>query len=166
MYYRIEVSTKQALLDPIGEELTKDARHLGITGVRSIRLIRVFLLKAQKLSLSTLEHIAKKILADPVADTYKLSGHIRHREEGKASFVEIAYLPGVMDPIAMTTHSLMKKVGIRHIEEVRTRSRYEILGPLSNDEISFLVKKLLMNGLIQVWQKNEKKISPFWPLTF
>jgi phosphoribosylformylglycinamidine synthase len=105
-----------------------------------------------------MERIAGEILADPVADTYKLTGHIHHRKEGKTSFVEIAYLPGVMDPVALTTHSLLKKIGIGSVTEVRTRNRYEIAGKLTNSEISFLVKKLLMNSLIQKWQKNEKEI--------
>jgi phosphoribosylformylglycinamidine synthase II len=159
MVYRIEVSTKQTLPDPTGEGLTKDARHLGITAVRSIRHVRVFLLKAPHLSRDMLHRIAREILADPVADTYRLSGHIRHGTTGKTSFVEIAYLPGVMDPVALTAHALMQKIGISHIEEVRTRNRYEISGTLSKNQIAFLVKKLLMNRLIQVWQKDEKEIA-------
>ncbi len=158
MYYRIEISTKQALLDPIGQELTNDAHHLGITGVRSIRLIRVFLLKARKLSESTLQRIAGEILSDPVADTYTLCGHIRHAVRDRISFVEIAYLPGVMDPVALTTHALLQRVGMRDIQEVRTRNRYEIIGGVTSNETSFLVKKLLMNGLIQTWQKDESTI--------
>jgi phosphoribosylformylglycinamidine synthase II len=158
MYYRIEVSTKQAFPDPIGEELTKDARHLGITQVRSIRFVRIFLIKAKKLNTAKLHRIAEEILSDPVAETYRLSGHIRHRDNGKSTFVEIAYLPGVMDPVALTTHSLMHRIGMKNIEEVRTRNRYEIFGSATRSEIAFLVKKLLMNSLIQVWLKDERVI--------
>lgn len=158
MYYRIEVSAKQGLPDPTGEGLTNDARHLGITGVRSMRLIRVFLLKAKHLGKAELKHIAGEILSDPVADTYRLSGHIVHSGKGKPRFVEVAYLPGVMDPVALTTHSLLRKIGMEQIEEVRTRNRFEIFGTAAHREIAFLAKKLLMNSLIQVWLTDEKRI--------
>jgi len=157
MYYRIEVSTKPSLKDSIGEDIKKDVQHLGIKGVKDVRFIRVFILKARKLKKGELSRIAKDILSDPVSDIYNFTGHIIHYNK-TSTFVEIAYLPGVMDPVALTTLKLLKKIGIRTIEDIQTRNRYEITGNVNKRETEFIVKKLLMNSLIQLWSKEEKKV--------
>lgn len=158
MYYRIEISTKPSLQDPIGEEIKKDVQHLGSRGIKSIRFIRIFILKAKKIKKEKLDLIAKDILSDPVSDIYSFTDHITHGNEKTITFVEIAYLPGVMDPVALTTLKLMKKIGIKEIEDVQTRNRYEITGAVNEKEIEFIVKKLLMNNLIQIWLRDKNSI--------
>ena len=158
MYYRIEVSTKPELPDPIGEDIKKDIYHLGLENIKNIRFIRVFILKTKKIKKTALLKISKDILADPISDIYNLDNHITHTKKKSTAFVEIAYLPGVMDPVALTTQRLLKKIGINFIEDVQTRNRYEISGLLNKRDIQFIVKKLLMNSQIQIWVKDEKKI--------
>ena len=157
MYYRIEVSTKPSLSDPIGEELKRDAKHFGIEKIQQIRLIRVFILKVKHLNRDALTKI-ETVLSDPINDVVRTNGHITHSKSNKPIFVEIAYLPGVMDTVALTTIKLFKKIGIKDITDVQTRNRYEITGQLRKNEIDIIVRKLLMNNLIQVWLKDEKKI--------
>jgi phosphoribosylformylglycinamidine synthase II len=159
MYHRIEVSTKSILPDPIGEDYRKDALHLGIRGIESIRYIRVFILETIKTTKKELLYIAKEILADPISDIYTIDEHITHMNSSPSTFIEIAYLPGVMDPVALTTDTLLKRIGFTGIQHVKTRNRYQICGKVEKVEIDFLVKKLLMNNLIQLWFKNEKKIK-------
>ncbi len=158
MNHRIEVSTKPSLTDPIGEEIKKDIQYLGINRIENIRFIRVFILNAKTLGKAALNHIAQNILSDPVSDIYQLEHHIFFSTRSTSSPVEIAFLPGVMDPVALTTHKLLKKVGYEEIASVQTRNRYEIIGNISKREIEFIVKKLLMNSLIQVWLKDERKM--------
>ncbi|MCK4234103.1 phosphoribosylformylglycinamidine synthase subunit PurL [candidate division WOR-3 bacterium] len=158
MYYRIEVSTKPELPDPIGEDIKKDIYHLGLENIKNIRFIRIFILKTKKIKKTALLKISKDILADPISDIYNLDNHITHTKKKSTAFVEIAYLPGVMDPVALTTQRLLKKIGINFIEDVQTRNRYEISGLLNKRDIQFIVKKLLMNSQIQIWVKDEKKI--------
>jgi len=157
MYYRIEVSTKSSLPDSVGDELEKDVLHLGIKSVEDIRFIRVFILKMKRVNKDTLNTIAKNILSDPVSDTTDYKGHIKHFGESTSNFVEIAYLPGVMDPVALTTQRLLERIGIKALENVETRNRYEIKGNASKKEIEFIVKKLLMNSVIQRRLKKESR---------
>ncbi len=158
MNHRIEVSTKPSLTDPIGEEIKKDIQHLGINRIKNIRFIRVFILNAKTLSKAALNHIAQNILSDPVSDIYQLEHHMVFSTRSTSYPVEIAFLPGVMDPVALTTHRLLKKVGYEEITSVQTRNRYEIIGNISKREIEVIVKKLLMNSLIQVWLKDERNM--------
>ncbi len=155
MNYRIEVSTKSSLADPIGEGIVKEAVEQNIAGIEAIRFIRVFVIKATHLAKKKLEEIAENILSDAVSDTFVCNDHICHFGDKKGTFVEIAYLPGVMDPVALTTSMLLKDVGFNEIENVQTRNRYELVGRLTNRNIESLVKKLLMNNIIQLWLKDE-----------
>lgn len=158
MYYRIEVSTKPSLPDPIGKEIEKDVRHLGIKGIENIRYIRVYILNTVKLKKEELNLISKSILSDPISDVCSISGHITHGNKKETTFVEIAYLPGVMDPVALTTLKLLKKIEIKGIEDVRTRNLYKITGKANKKAVEFMVKKLLMNNVIQIWLKDDKQL--------
>jgi phosphoribosylformylglycinamidine synthase II len=154
---RIEVSTKSSLTDPIGEDIKKDTLYLGIDNVEDIRFTRVFIIKAKKLKNSDLEMIAREILSDPVSDIYSINNHIKHYKNKKSNLVEIAYLPGVMDPTALTVKNLLEKIELGNIENISTRKRYEIRGNIGKKSIETLVKKLLMNSLIHIWLKDDKK---------
>jgi len=157
MHYRIEVSTKSSLADPIGEGIKKEALHQGIRNIESIRFIRVFIIKAKHLAKNRLKQIAENIFSDAVSDIYVFNDHIMHYAAKKRTFIEIAYLPGVMDPVALTTFKLLTEIGFTQIEDVQTRNRYEIAGSLNKKSIEFLVKKLLMNSIIQVWLRDENQ---------
>ena len=62
---------------------------------------------------------------------------------------EIAYHPGVMDPVEESTLKGIRDLGVNTIESVSTARRYFLYGKISDREFEAIVNKVLSNKLIQ-----------------
>ena len=93
--YRIEVSVKEGYSDPRAEGLEKDILDLGITAVSRARVSDIYMLDGD-ISAAELETICSQLLADPIIEEYSTT---EHAAPTSARVVEVAYNPGVMDPV-------------------------------------------------------------------
>lgn len=147
--FRVEVSVKADFPDPRGQGLEKDVIDLGITSVRKARVSDVYFLEGG-LDEEEVGMVCRALLADPVAEEYSYGelSTARFAESG-ARVVEVAYNPGVMDPVEESVKKGIVDLGIATVESVKTAKRYYLWGELTEDTLKFICDKLLVNGVVQ-----------------
>jgi phosphoribosylformylglycinamidine synthase subunit PurSL len=146
--YRVEVRVKSGLRDPRGEALQADIRDLGITGAEQVRVNDVYLLEGD-LHENELERICRELLADPVIQEYSCSQASRPSTLQGVHVIEVAYNPGVIDPVEDSVSKGIRDLGIGSINSVRTAKTYLLWGSLSTDALQSVCDKLLVNSVIQ-----------------
>ena len=147
--FRIEVSVKAGLTDPEGARLEKDIRDIGITTVKQAKVSDVYLLDGE-LAEAEVRKIGQELLADPVVEDLSWGeGPLSRIEGGDVHVIEVAYNPGVMDPVVESVGKAIRDLGIATVTLVKTARKYSLLGDLSDKAIQSICDKLLVNSLIQ-----------------
>jgi phosphoribosylformylglycinamidine synthase len=154
--FRVEVSVKPGLPDPRGEALQKDIHDLGIVTADRVRVSDIYLLEGA-LSPKELELICRELLADPVVEEYSIGESSPVPEDAHA--VEVAYNPGVMDPVEESVSKGILDLGLKYVESVKTAKRYYLWGELSPSDIDLISSKLLVNSVIQHVVTGREKVS-------
>ena len=155
---RVEVSVKPSLPDPRGEALKADIRDLGIGTIQQVRVSDVYLLEGD-LSRKELDKICRELLADPVVEDYSIGESPPTPPSTRA--IEVAYNPGVMDPVEESVSKGILDLGIKLVTSVKTAKRYYLSGKLSTSDIELISNKLLVNSVIQhVVTAGEKTALP------
>jgi phosphoribosylformylglycinamidine synthase len=145
----IEVSVKVGFPDPEGDKLEKDIRDIGITAVRQARVSDVYLLEGE-LNDAEVVKIGQELLADPVVEDFSWGKEPLSRiKDEDVHVIEVAYNPGVMDPVAGSVSKAIQDLGIATVTSVRTARKYSFRGNLSKEVLQSICDKLLMNSLIQ-----------------
>ena len=147
MFWRIEVREKDGFYDALGQGVKRDIEDLGFKGkVKEVKAVQVYFLEGE-LEEHHIKKICENLLIDPVTQDYSYNGNIFNEEKYKV--VEIAYNPGVMDPVEDSTKKAIGDLGIRGIKKVKTSRKYLILGNLSHKNIhSIAIKGLKKNRVI------------------
>jgi len=148
---------KLGLPDPRGEALQKDIRDLGIATADRVRVSDIYLLEGA-LSHKEVELICLELLADPIAEEYSIGEAPLFAQED-AHAVEVAYNPGVMDPVEESVSKGILDLGITTIESVKTAKRYYLWGELSSSDIDLVSSKLLVNSVIQHVVTGRERVS-------
>jgi phosphoribosylformylglycinamidine synthase II len=143
--YRIEVSVREGFSDPRAEALKKDILDLAVSGVSRVRVSRVYLLEGD-LSQEELERICGSLLADPIVEEYH---HTPVPAPAGARLVEVAYNPGVMDPVEESVRKGITDLGITAVTAVRTAQKYLLWGDIPDDTLQYISDKLLVNSVVQ-----------------
>ncbi|MBF0252607.1 MAG: phosphoribosylformylglycinamidine synthase subunit PurL [Candidatus Omnitrophica bacterium] len=159
--FRIEISNKKNIYDSVSENLKKDIKDIGIEGVIDVIYTEVFTLSGG-LSKKEAERISKLLLADPISQDYKvLNGSADAVHE--AQTIEIAYNPGVMDPVRASAEKAIRDLGIENIT-VKTSKKYFFQGKVTKENIKIISDKLLYNKMIQhsvTHEETEKDLPPY-----
>jgi phosphoribosylformylglycinamidine synthase II len=143
--YRIEVSVKEGFADPRSEGLQKDILDLGIITVERVRVSNIYLLEG-KLNENELLAVCRELLTDPIVEEY--SYRERPAPDG-AHLVEVAYNPGVMDPVEESVKKGIRDLGINTVTAVRTAKKYLLWGEFSAETLQSICEKLLVNSVVQ-----------------
>jgi phosphoribosylformylglycinamidine synthase PurS subunit len=143
--FRIEISAKASFPDPRGEALQKDIRDLGITTVKEVRSSDIYLLEGD-LDEADINKICQELLADPVIHEYSYS---EAPPPQGSHLIEVAYNPGVIDPMEESVRKGIRDLGITTVESVRTAKKYLLWGELSDEAFHSICDKLLVNSVIQ-----------------
>ncbi|MBN1161815.1 MAG: phosphoribosylformylglycinamidine synthase subunit PurL [Dehalococcoidales bacterium] len=143
--YRIEVSVKEGFADPRSEGLQKDILDLGIITVKRVQVSSVYLLEGM-LDEKELLAICRELLNDPIVEEYSTGG--KPAPPG-ARLVEVAYNPGVMDPVEDSVKKGIRDLGITGINAVRTAKKYLLWGDISDSTLNSICDKLLVNSVVQ-----------------
>ncbi len=161
MFYRIEVREKRGFFDAAGAAVKKDIEALGFKGrIKDVHTAQVYLIDGE-IAGSAIKKICEELLIDPITQVYSYDGSFRDAPGIKA--VEIAYNPGVMDPVEESLKKALGDLGIKKIKAVRTAKRYLIKGSLSIAEIRQVAEKVLYNKVIQHLVTGESVIHPEVP---
>jgi len=142
---RIEVTVKEGFADPQAEALEKDILDLGIKTVQRVRVSSVYLLEGN-ISEKEVMRICRELLADPIVEEYSYQ---ETPPPADARLVEVAYNPGVMDPVMDSVRKGIEDLGITTVEAVRTAKKYLLWGDFPGDTLQSICDKLLVNSVVQ-----------------
>ncbi len=150
MIWRVEIKLKDGFVDAQGNGIQKSILDLGINSVSKVDVVQVYNLQG-KFSEAQVKQIAAELLTDPVTQQYSFTSNLKKTDSSSnhAHVVEIAYNPGVMDPVEASTIKGIKDLGIAAIDAVHTAKRYLLHGTLSMQELETIIAKVLSNKLIQ-----------------
>lgn len=154
MFYKIEIEDKTGIFDAVGESVKKDILDLSINTVRDIRFIQVYNLEG-KIIEEDVERVCRELLSDRICQDYFINRVSKNPVE-KEFVIEIAYNPGVMDPVEESTLKGVKDLGVDGVDTVKTAKKYIIRGKLSPRELKTICDKLLYNKVIQHIVKSEE----------
>lgn len=149
MQYKIEVMDKPGIFDAVGTAVARDICDLGITSVKKVEFIQVYILRGN-LAYGQLINICEELLTDKVTQIYKiLSNASNNLSRANQHIVEVTYKPGMMDPTEASVLKGIQDLGIKEAESVKTAKKYIISGRLSSSQLKTISEKLLYNKLIQ-----------------
>ena len=160
--FRIEVSVRAGLPDPRGNSLETDIRDIGIMNVTQARVSDVYFLEGD-LDEVEVRKIGHELLADPLVEDFSWGeGLISHIEGSDAHVVEVAYNPGVTDPVEDSIGKAISDLGITTVKSVKTARKYSLWGDLSEENLQSICNKLLVNSVIQhvVTKREEIALPP------
>jgi phosphoribosylformylglycinamidine synthase len=145
MMHRIEVTLKPGRPDAAGEAVVAEARHLGVTGIKSCRTVRVCVLEADW-GQEEAERAAAELLADAVVDVFRVDWPVM--DEAGSQVLEVVRRPGVMDPAAASIVKGLNLLGLP-VRSVATARKYVFRGTVSLRDLGLLADKLLANSVIE-----------------
>jgi phosphoribosylformylglycinamidine synthase II len=143
--YRIEVSVREGFADPRSEGLQKDILDLGIESVDKAKVSSVYLLEGS-LNNKELLTICRELLTDTIVEEYATE---TSPAPTSARLVEVAYNPGVMDPVEESVKKGIRDFGITTITAVKTAKKYLLWGDISDETLKSICDKLLVNSVVQ-----------------
>ncbi len=152
-YWTIVVSPASPALDGAGRDLRVAIEHLGMDAPDAVATAKVYLLEGE-LDRATVATVAAELLADPVAERFEVAEGLDTREPAGAS-VEVQPLPGVMDPVALTTQSAVARMieargwAGRRVDGARTARRYVFNPAPGAPALDTIARRLLHNPCIE-----------------
>ncbi len=149
MSWKIEIADKPGIFDAVGAGVKKDIIDLGVKAVKGVRFIQVYTLDGT-LAQNQVATICSQLLVDPVSqDCYINRPTILTSGINADRVVEVAYNPGVMDPVEESALKGIRDLGIDGVAAFKTAKKYIIEGKLTDAQFKMITEKLLYNKLIQ-----------------
>ncbi len=148
MVYKIEVKDKPGVFDAVGKGAAKDIFDLGIKEAEDVFFCQVYILEGQ-VSESQVKRICEELLIDKISQEYSINSNDKQQSVNDKHIIEVAYNPGVMDPVEESALKGIKDLGIQEVASFKTAKKYIIKGKLSDSQIKTISQKLLYNKLIQ-----------------
>ena len=126
-----------------------DLRDIGIMTVTEARVSDVYFLEGE-LNGAQAGKIGRELLADPLSEDFSWGeGPLSPSNVGDSHNIEVAYNPGVTDPVEESVCKAIRDLGITTVTSVKTARRYSLWGGLSQEILQSICDKLLVNNLIQ-----------------
>lgn len=158
MICKVEIKEKDSFYDAVGESVKRDIADLGLKSrIKEVRFVCVYLLEGD-LSEPVIKKISEELLSDPITQEYSYKGAVC--DEKGCHVIEVAYNPGVMDPVEDSARKAIKDLGIKCVRSVKTAKKYLIKGKFSTAEIQSIAEKILYNKVIQHVVKGASTIYP------
>ena len=152
MQYKIEIKDRAGIFDAVGAGIKKDILDLGITTVQDVSFCQVYMIEG-RLTEEQARTICEELLVDKISQEYFISSQLSALSSQSRTnteyIIEVAYNPGVMDPVEESVLKGIKDMGIEGAESVKTAKKYLIRGKLSESQLKTISQKLLYNKLIQ-----------------
>jgi phosphoribosylformylglycinamidine (FGAM) synthase PurS component len=152
MVWIVEVGYKKDVTDSVGFLTKKEIEDLGIEGVEEVRSINTYTITGE-IGEEEVKKVCEELLSDNQIQHYGYMGKgvnksIKH-EIPNAWLVEVGLKPGVMDAVGMSTLNAIEILGIDGAREVKTGTKYLIIGDIPEETVRKICRRLLVNNLIQ-----------------
>lgn len=162
-YAKIEIRDRKGIYDAVSEGLKNDIKDLGIKGVKDAEYVQVYTVRG-RFDPKQLKYLAEEILTDKVSQECSYKGPFKLTNPRISHVVEIAYNPGVMDPVEESVVKAAHDTGFKGIKSAATSKKYIIKGSVSETQVSHIAEKLLYNKMIQhvvTGKENQKELKPY-----
>ena len=153
-FWRFSVRLRDEVPDPEARRLKADIADLEIEGVEKVAIAHVYYLEGD-LSEADRKRIGQNLLIDPITQTYDVQAvsnpqsAIRNPQSPSGHTVEVAYHPGVRDPVEDSLKKGAIDLGITAVRSVHTAKVYTFVGSLKREAVDRIGEKLLVNATIQ-----------------
>ena len=150
-YWRYAVRYREGFINAEANGLKADIEDLGVPGVKEVWVAAIYYCGGS-LRPDEIKKIGEKLLIDPITQEYEVRGlsSADKRPAGPAVHtVEVAYHPGVRDPVEDSLKKGAADLGVTHIHLVRTAKEYTFTGTLDGSDLDRICDKLLVNATIQ-----------------
>lgn len=150
--------------DPRSAGFLSDAHALGFHDLQRIKCQDLYFIEGQ-LSQEEMQQLALKLLSDPVtqnveSSVLKVERNLSTLQPSTFTTLEVAYRPGVTDPVAEQLVRAAHELGFRGVVRAATGLRFNVEG-LDAGRVNKLARQLLANNVIQHWALGE--IAPSFP---
>lgn len=139
------------------------AHRLGLNKVRAVMRSEIYFVRGN-IAPGECELLGRFLFSDPVTQGFTVE-RVGVASEPGPNVVEVAYNPGVTDPVADEILRSARELGVAGVEAAATGQRYEILcrggEPLDGGELALLASRLLANPVVQRWAAG--RIEPSFP---
>lgn len=146
MDWQIEVKHGPGAYDAHGQDVLRQIRDLGITGVEAVEASRLFYLDTAATK-ADVERIARDLVTDPVVERYVLSDGAAAPADGRPAVI-VRRKPGVMDPVANSTLQATADMGI-DVHRCGTARKYYFQGDVSRGDLERIARGILANAVIE-----------------
>ncbi len=148
MIWKIEVKDKSGVFDAVGVGVKKDILDLGIDFIKEVSFAQGYNIEGE-VSRPEIEKICAELLVDKVSQDYLILEDEKCFSRRDEFSIEVAYNPGVMDPVEQSTLKGIRDLGISSVTAVKTTKKYILKGKLTPAQLKTISEKLLYNKLIQ-----------------
>jgi len=147
MIWRVDVATKEGLVDPTSRGAQAGLAEFGISGIQTVRAYQVYLLDGD-VDRAAAERVARELLHDPVAQDYLLvEGGSPPAAPAGSQTILVFKRPGVMDPVEASALKAVSDLGLQ-VRRIRTGMRYVVSGGV-NGSLRDAAAKVLGNEAIE-----------------
>lgn len=152
--FRFCVRTREGFRDSQAAGLLSDIADLGVPGVQAVRIARIYYLRGQ-LTQKQMQTLGQQLLADPITEEFTFQplspppSTLLAPASSLRYTIEVAYRPGVRDPVADSLKKGALDLGIRGITAVHTAQAYLLEGTLTQAGCDRISEKLLINPTVQ-----------------
>lgn len=127
MIWRVDVATREGLVDPTSRGAQAGLAEFGLASIRSVRAYQVYLLDGD-LDRAAADRIARELLHDPISQEFTLSDGDRPPAAPPATQTILVFKrPGVMDPVEGSALKAVGDLGLS-VRRIRTGMRYVVHG--------------------------------------
>jgi len=142
----IETTLREGFPDPVASGVLSAAGEEGLGGIREVRKAAVFKIKGD-LDRATLDRIASRLLADSVTERFAVNGSALDESAGRV--FEVAFNPGVMDPVEASAMKALKELGVEGIEGFKTGTKFLFVGDIDRSALDQFAGRYLYNKVVQ-----------------
>ncbi|MBL8813002.1 MAG: phosphoribosylformylglycinamidine synthase subunit PurL [Planctomycetaceae bacterium] len=164
MLWEVEIQPVANEKDYEGQRVLASARNQGISGLKSVKAARTFLLQGN-LTEQDARKAAEQLLVDPVTETFVIhelgktagQGTDAASSNGKPVCLNVLFHPGVTDSVAENAAQALNRLSIS-VTNAATCRRYWVTGDLAAAQMTQLTKKVLANDAIEYVVKGDLQI--------
>lgn len=127
------------------------ARALGVDSVGDCRFSRVHHLDGP-LTAVDVDRVCREVLVDPVVDVHVIGD----APTVAGRVIEVIARPGVTDAAARALERATSELGLADVRAVSVR-RYELCGPVSDDDLAVVARRLLANDTIELYVEGQHR---------
>jgi len=147
--WRIAISRRDRFDDPHAEGILHELGDFGIDSVSKVRHSRIFLITSDA-GRDEMAKVTDQLLVDAVTERAEIelnAPRCEAADDGRA-VMEVHPRPGVMDPVALSTHQAIVKLNVP-VENVRTARMYVFEGHLSDRQKALIASRIIANDCIE-----------------